>query len=102
MMLMASAVALAKTTAATASATPSGPAAAPLAAASGLYTFGQGMGATGTSVPRPGVLDPCQGFPSSSNLISAIIKNIFFSIGGKAVQNLTVNFLSRRGYTVLL
>ena len=39
------------------------PLAAPLAAASRLYTCGQGMGAAGTAVARPRVLDPSQGFP---------------------------------------
>ena len=48
---------------ATASTVPSSPAAALLAAASLLCTCGQGMGATGTSVPRPRVLNPSQGFP---------------------------------------
>ena len=61
--LMASAVTLATTTTATASAASSSPTTAPLAVTSRLYTCGQGMGATGTSVSRPGVLDPFQGFP---------------------------------------
>ena len=56
--LMAFAVA----SAANIAAPPSSPAAAPLAAASRLYTCGQGMGAAGTSDTRPRVLDPSQGF----------------------------------------
>ena len=79
-MLMVSAVALAMTTATTASVTTSNPSVALLAVTSRLDTCGRGMGATGTSVPRHFVLDSRQGFP----------------------QFLTVNLLSRYGYTVLL
>ena len=62
---------------ATASAVPSSPATAPLAVASRLYTCGQGMGTTGTSVPRPRVLDPCQGFPQFMRLNACHHQNIF-------------------------
>ena len=49
------------------------------------------MGAAGTSVPRPGVLDPCQGFPQLIRL----------NVRGKVIQNSTINlFLSCAG-TVL-
>ena len=62
MLLMASAVTLVASTA-TASAPTSSLAAGPLAVVWRLYARGQGMGASGTSVPYPGILDPCQGFP---------------------------------------
>ena len=85
---------------ASASAVPSGPATVPLAVASELYVCGQGMGADVTSVRRPGVLDPRQGFFQFIKLIICDhLKYFIFGIeiGGKAVQNSTINFLSRRG-----
>ena len=76
MRLMAFAVASAASVA-TASAVPSSPAAAPLAASSPFYTCSQGIGAAGTSVARPRVLDANQASPSSSRSVSVINKNRF-------------------------
>ena len=77
---------------ATAPAVPSSPAAAPLAVASRLYNCGQGMGAAGTSIPRPRVLDPYQSFPQFIRLnVCHHRKHFLFNIEreGKAIQNST-------------
>ena len=63
LMVMASSVALGATSATTASTTPSVLAATPLAVSLRLDICCQSLGTTGTSIPRPFILDPRQGFP---------------------------------------
>ena len=61
--VMASTVALGATSATMASTTPSVLAATPLAVSLQLDRCCQSMATTGTSIPRPFILDPRQGFP---------------------------------------
>ena len=92
MMLAVFAVALAASIA-TASTVSSIPTATALAVVSRLYTCGQGMGTAGTSVPRSGVLDPCQGCPQFIRVIVCHYqKHFLFKIEseGKANQDSTI------------
>ena len=103
MRLMAFTVASAASVA-MASAVPSSPAAAPLAAASRLYTCGQGMGAVGTSVARPRVLDPSHGFPQFIGVsVCYQQKHLFLDIKirGKVIQNAAVCFFFSGAHIVL-